>query len=39
MLQRFRDELILPHIPRLRAFDPLGFEGLSRGSARNAYEA
>ncbi|HZI30066.1 MAG TPA: helix-turn-helix domain-containing protein [Gemmatimonadaceae bacterium] len=39
MLQRFRDELILPHIPRLRAFDPLGFEGLSRGSARRGYEA
>ena len=24
MLQRFRDELILPHITRLRDFDPLG---------------
>ena len=24
MLQRFRDELILPHIVRLRGFDPLG---------------
>ena len=24
MLQRFRDELILPHINRLRGFDPLG---------------
>ena len=24
MLQRFRDELILPHVTRLRAFDPLG---------------
>lgn len=24
MLQRFRDELILPHLSRLRSFDPLG---------------
>lgn len=24
MLQRFRDELVLPHLSRLRAFDPLG---------------
>lgn len=39
MLQRFRDELILPHVPRLRMFDPLGLEGLSRVLARRAYEA
>ncbi|HEX9562353.1 MAG TPA: helix-turn-helix domain-containing protein [Gemmatimonadaceae bacterium] len=26
MLQMFRDELILPHLSRLRAFDPLGVE-------------
>ena len=36
MLQRFRDELILPHLPRLRAFDPLGLEGLSRLPMREA---
>ena len=38
MLQRFRDELVLPHIARLRAFDPLGLEGLSRSAARGSYE-
>ena len=38
MLQRFRDELILPHLPRLRAFDPLGLEGLSRSAARRGYD-
>jgi AraC-like DNA-binding protein len=26
MLQLFRDELVLPHVGRLRAFDPLGIE-------------
>jgi AraC-like DNA-binding protein len=26
MLQMFRDELVLPHVQRLRAFDPLGIE-------------
>jgi AraC-like DNA-binding protein len=26
MLQLFRDELVLPHVHRLRAFDPLGIE-------------
>lgn len=26
MLQLFRDELVLPHLPRLRAFDPFGVE-------------
>lgn len=26
MLQLFRDELVLPHLSRLRAFDPLGVE-------------
>jgi hypothetical protein len=39
MLQRFRDELILPHVPRLRVFDPLGLDGFSRGLARRTYEA
>jgi AraC-like DNA-binding protein len=38
MLQRFRDELILPHLQRLRLFDPLGIEGLSRPAVRG-YEA
>ena len=38
MLQRFRDELILPHLQRLRLFDPLGVEGLSRPAVRG-YEA
>jgi AraC-like DNA-binding protein len=27
MLQHFRDELVLPHLLRLRAFDPLGLDG------------
>jgi len=36
MLQRFRDELILPHISRLRDFDPLG---ISPRAATPAYEA
>lgn len=39
MLQRFRDELILPHLPRLRAFDPLRLEGVSRPAARRGYDA
>ena len=26
MLQLFRDELVLPHIGRLRSFDPLGID-------------
>jgi len=26
MLQHFRDELVLPHLARLRAFDPLGLD-------------
>jgi hypothetical protein len=26
MQQLFRDELVLPHINRLRSFDPLGLE-------------
>jgi AraC-like DNA-binding protein len=39
MLQRFRDELILPHLARLRVFDPLGVEGLSRLAARRNYDA
>ncbi len=39
MLQYFRDELILPHVARLRTFDPLGLEAPSRPSARGAYEA
>ena len=38
MLQRFRDELILPHLSRLRLFDPLGVEGISR-IVRRGYEA
>ncbi len=38
MLQLFRDELILPHLPRLRNFDPLGVESLpaTRASVRRA---
>jgi hypothetical protein len=39
MLQYFRDELILPHVVRLRAFDPLGLEVPSRALARPAYDA
>lgn len=39
MLQRFRDELILPHLLRLRVFDPLGVEGLSRPPVRGSYDA
>jgi AraC-like DNA-binding protein len=39
MLQHFRDELILPHLPRLRAFDPLGLDGQKRAAARRVYEA
>lgn len=39
MLQRFRDELVLPHLGRLRAFDPLGLEGLSRLTNPRAYDA
>jgi AraC-like DNA-binding protein len=39
MLQRFRDELVLPHLVRLRGFDPLGLDGLSRLTNRNAYDA
>jgi hypothetical protein len=39
MLQYFRDELILPHLVRLRAFDPLGLDVPSRATARVAYEA
>jgi AraC-like DNA-binding protein len=39
MLQHFRDELILPHLPRLRAFDPLGLDGATRPAARVTYES
>jgi AraC-like DNA-binding protein len=39
MLQHFRDELILPHLPKLRHFDPLGLEVLSRTAMRARYEA
>ena len=39
MLQHFRDELILPHLARLRVFDPLGLDGSTRGPARPGYEA
>lgn len=38
MLQHFRDELILPHLPRLRRFDPLGLEIPARASATVRYE-
>jgi AraC-like DNA-binding protein len=33
MLQHFRDELVLPHVGRLRSFDPLGLDAprLARG--------
>lgn len=36
MLQLFRDELVLPHLGRLRAFDPLGVEyrRMPTGAAR-----
>ena len=39
MLQHFRDELILPHLPKLRHFDPLGLEVSTRNAARARYEA
>ena len=39
MLQRFRDELILPHLSRLRHFDPLGLEPGPRVATRVAHEA
>ena len=39
MLQHFRDELILPHLPRLRRFDPLGLEVPVRAAARARYDA
>ena len=39
MLQHFRDELVLPHLPRLRRFDPLGLEVQARAVARARYEA
>jgi AraC-like DNA-binding protein len=32
MLQCFRDELVLPHLPRLRRFDPLGVVGATTQS-------
>jgi AraC-like DNA-binding protein len=32
MLQVFRDELVLPHVHRLRAFDPLRVDGPSRSA-------
>ena len=35
MLQRFRDELILPHVQRLRTFDPLGLEPSTRTVTRS----
>ena len=38
MLQLFRDELILPHLARLRLFDPLGFDGSARVLVRRSYE-
>jgi hypothetical protein len=39
MLQHFRDELILPHLLRLRGFDPLGMDGPKRAPARRNYDA
>ena len=39
MLQRFRDELILPHLVRLRSFDPLGLGTPARASGGSAHEA
>jgi len=39
MLQHFRDELVLPHLPRLRRFDPLGLEVPVRAAARARYDA
>jgi hypothetical protein len=39
MLQHFRDELVLPHLSRLRAFDPLGLQTASRAAARTAQGA
>jgi hypothetical protein len=38
MLQRFRDELILPHITRLRRFDPLGVDSAPRPVRQRAYD-
>jgi AraC-like DNA-binding protein len=39
MLQHFRDELVLPHLPRLRAFDPLGLGSPGRDVTRLTYES
>jgi AraC-like DNA-binding protein len=39
MLQYFRDELILPHLPRLRMFDPLRLDVPPRAIASEAYDA
>jgi len=39
MLQHFRDELVLPHLVRLRLFDPLAARPSSREFARKAYDA
>jgi AraC-like DNA-binding protein len=36
MLQAFRDELVLPHLGRLRVFDPLRAEGPSRSGGKSA---
>lgn len=37
MLQHFRDELLLPHVSRLRSFDPLRVGTPSRSSPRLTY--
>jgi AraC-like DNA-binding protein len=39
MLQHFRDELVLPHLVRLRLFDPLVARPPSRELARESYDA
>src|SRR5688572_16658432 len=39
MLQHFRDELVLPHLVRLRLFDPLVARPPSREMARESYDA
>jgi AraC-like DNA-binding protein len=39
MLQRFRDELILPHLLRLRSFDPIGLGLPTRTASASPHDA